>query len=165
VNSYKASPVAAPGPRILLGTDERALAFVFSLSDAEPPPPRHPVSMPMWLRVFRGRVTRSQASCCTELIAVAVRSSSAKQGRGNITGDPRRYRLHADECIRAAESAASLEAREEFIALAHVSLRLAAQFENGERLMPARKNSDARGLGNERLTPGRPQRLRPAFRP
>jgi hypothetical protein len=51
-----------------------------------------------------------------------------------MTGDPRQYRLHADECIRAAESAASLEAREEFIALAHVSLRLAAQFENGNTL-------------------------------
>jgi hypothetical protein len=54
-----------------------------------------------------------------------------------MSDDPRQCRLHAAECIRAAESAASLETREEFIALAHISLRLAAQFESDNALLDA----------------------------
>jgi hypothetical protein len=54
-----------------------------------------------------------------------------------MSGDPQQCRLHAAECIRAAESAPSLETREEFIALAHISLRLAAQSESDNALPDA----------------------------
>jgi hypothetical protein len=52
-----------------------------------------------------------------------------------MPGDPRECRLHAADCLRAAESATNLETREEFTVLAHIWLRLAAEFEDDDTLL------------------------------
>jgi hypothetical protein len=53
-----------------------------------------------------------------------------------MSGDPLQCRLHAANCLRAAESATNLETREEFIALAHIWLRRAAEFDLRVALTP-----------------------------
>jgi len=50
-------------------------------------------------------------------------------------GDHLQYRLNATDCLRAAQSATSLETREEFTGLAHIWLRRAARFENDNALL------------------------------
>jgi hypothetical protein len=47
-----------------------------------------------------------------------------------MIGHPKQWRLYAARCLRGAESASSLETREEFTALAHIWLRRAAEFES-----------------------------------
>jgi hypothetical protein len=59
-----------------------------------------------------------------------------------MSGDTRRWRQRADEFIRAAGSAASLESREELTALAHSWLRRAGKTQSHDVLRyPSRASS------------------------
>jgi hypothetical protein len=52
-----------------------------------------------------------------------------------MSGDPRQCREQAAECVRLANQGTTLEARDEFIELAEVWLKLASAFDSDDAML------------------------------
>jgi hypothetical protein len=65
---------------------------------------------------------------------------------GVVRGDPNQCREQAAECVRLANEGTTQQSRDDFIELANVWLKLAAQFESDRALLDMLDNAQTFGI-------------------